>query len=119
MDLQAPDTRPHGSRSTYQGGCRCTPCRAAEASYRALLRQRHLHGRPILGHLVSGVEARRRVRQLKLEGYTATRIAEMAGWHNGHLQFTDRPLIRLKTLLRIRRVARFAMLEGTDAAAAL
>jgi hypothetical protein len=61
---------------------------------------------------VSAVEARRRIRQLKLEGYTETRIAHMAGWKDRHLQTGDRDFVRLKTLARIRRVATFAMLEG-------
>jgi hypothetical protein len=121
QDADVAVERRHGERRTYQAGCTsgpdgtaCTLCRAAEAAYRANLRQRHLKGLPVLGLLVSPVEARRRVRQLKLEGYTAARIAAMAGWRNGHLQFGDRERIRLLTLLRIRRVAHFAMLEGVE-----
>jgi hypothetical protein len=74
----------------------------------------------VLGVLVSPVEARRRIRQLKTEGYPETRIASMAGW-------AERPgaaraartarLIRFFTLRRIQKVADFAMLEGTDGAA--
>lgn len=64
---------------------------------------------------MSAVEARRRIRQLKREGYTETRIAQMAGWQDRHLQIGDRASVRLKTLARIRRVATFAMLEGADA----
>lgn len=109
----------HGTRTCYQAGCKCTPCRAAEAAYRASLRTRHAKGLPILGALVSPVEARRRIRQLKGEGYPETRIASMAGWRDGrsrHVQLKDVPRIRLFTLLRIRRVAVFAMLEGVDLA---
>lgn len=104
----------HGTRAAYQSGCACTPCRAAEATYRTQLRQRKAKGLPLLGMLVRAVEARRRIRQLKLEGYTAARIAHMAGWKDRHLQVGDRDCVRLATLIRIRRVARFAMLEGTD-----
>lgn len=120
-DADVAVNRRHGERRTYQAGCTsgpdgtaCTLCRAAEAAYRATLRQKHLKGLPVLGVLVSPVEARRRVRQLKLEGYTVARIADMAGWRNGHVQFGSRERIRLLTLLRIRRVAAFAMLEGVD-----
>lgn len=102
----------HGTRARYQRGCTCTPCKAAEAAYRANLRVKHLKGLPVLGVLVSPVEARRRVRQLTGEGYTKARVAAMAGWQNGHLQFGAHERIRLATLLRIRRVAIFAMLEG-------
>lgn len=104
----------HGTRSSYQAGCDCLPCKAAEAAYRADLRRRHLKRLPILGALVSPVEARRRVRQLKLEEYTVARIAQLAGWRNGRVQLGQRERIRLSTLVRIRRVARFAMLEGAD-----
>lgn len=107
----------HGTRATYQSGCACTPCRAAEATYRTQLRQRKAKGLPLLGMLVRAVEARRRIRQLKLEGYPTTRIAAMAGWadhRSRHIQFDEQARIRLSTLLRIRRVAAFAMLEGAD-----
>lgn len=106
---------PHGTRSTYQRlGCRCVPCKAAEACYRSSLRGRKARGLPLLGALVSAVEARRRIRQLKREGYSKRRIAHMAGWKNGHIQVGGRPLMRLRTLARVRRVAVFAMLEGAD-----
>jgi hypothetical protein len=112
---RATDPQPaHGTRACYQRGCPCTPCKAAEAAYRADLRLKRLKGLPILGALVSPVEARRRVRQLTGEGYTKARVAAMAGWQNGHLQFGAHQRIRLATLLRIRRVAIFAMLEGAE-----
>ena len=101
-----------GTRGTYQAGCRCFACRVAESTYRAQHRRRKAKGLPTLGMLISPVEARRRIRQLKLEGYTKARIAAMAGWRNRHIQFSPRQRIRLATLLRVRRVARFAMLEG-------
>lgn len=61
------------------------------------------------------IEARRRVRQLELEGYTKPRIAYLAGWKDGrayHVAFRPGQRIRRSTLNRILRVARFAMLEG-------
>jgi hypothetical protein len=110
-DAGVPDP---GSRSRYQAGCRCLPCRAANACYMAQLRGRQARGLPTLGQLISPTDAARRVRQLKREGYTETRIAQMAGWRDRHLQFIGRTRIRLRTYLRIRRVAQFAMLEGHD-----
>jgi hypothetical protein len=59
--------------------------------------------------------ARRRVRQLELEGYPKARIAKLAGWSDGkgyHVTFRPGQSIRRRTLDRILRVARFAMLEG-------
>lgn len=101
-----------GMRSSYQAGCRCVPCRAAEAIYRAKLRKRKAKGLPLLGALISPVEARRRIRQLKGEGYTKARIADMAGWKNRHVQLGRQQRLRLATVLRIREIAKFAMLEG-------
>jgi hypothetical protein len=112
----------HGTRACYKRGCTCTPCKAAEAAYRADLRLKRLKGLPVLGVLVSPVEARRRIRQLKTEGYPETRIASMAGWADGrarHVQLGAARLIRFFTLRRIQKVADFAMLEGTDGAADL
>lgn len=63
------------------------------------------------------IEARRRVRQLVLEGYPKSRIAKLAGWKDGrgyHVEFRKGQIIRRSTLERILRVARFAMLEGVD-----
>lgn len=105
--------REHGTRKTYQREhCRCTLCRAANAAYIADLRAKHLKGKPILGALVSPVEARRRVRQLKLEEYPIARVERMGGWSPRTLQLDRQEQVRLSTLLRIRRVASFAMLEG-------
>lgn len=107
----------HGTRTTYQRQhCRCTPCKAAEAAYRSNLRLRKAKGQPILGALVSAVEARRRVRQLKLEEYPIARVERMGGWSPRTLQLDRQEQIRLSTLVRIRRVASFAMLEGADSA---
>lgn len=114
----------HGTRSRYQAGCRCVPCRAAEAIYRAKLRKRKVKGLPPVGRVVSAIEARRRVRQLLREGYTRARLAEMAGRKGGHLPPVlsnmridpKRAGIRLRTHLLIRRIAIEAMLEGVDEA---
>lgn len=104
----------HGARASYQAGCKCLLCKAAEAAYRSSLRLRKAKGLPLLGSLVSAVEARRRIRQFKREGYSKRRIAHMAGWKNGHIQVGGRQRMRLRTLARIRRVASFAMLEGAE-----
>jgi hypothetical protein len=109
----------HGHRTTYQlAGCRCTPCRAAEALYRAHLRLRKAKGLHLLGALISPVEARLRIRQLQREGYTRGHIARLAGWQKPALSFTHRQRIRFRTWLRIRRVAQFAMCEGLDSSSA-
>jgi hypothetical protein len=56
-----PTTGDHGTRTCYQAGCACTPCRAANAAYIAHLRASYRQHRIPLGHLVSASEAVRRV----------------------------------------------------------
>lgn len=101
----------HGRLAGYKAGCKCLPCRCANADYEARRRRQAgtAQGRAI--------EARRRVRQLEREGYTKARIALLCGWTDGrayHVTFRPGQVIRRSTLAKIRRVARFAMLEGVD-----
>ena len=42
-------TAPHGERRSYQAGCDCDACRAAEATYRATVRLVHRAGKKPLG----------------------------------------------------------------------
>lgn len=104
----------HGIRAAYKRGCRCLPCRAANAAYEALRYRRRCRGETAVSRTI---EARRRVRQLEREGYTKPRIAKLAGWRDGrgyHVTFRRGQGIRRVTLGRILRLARFAMLEGVD-----
>jgi hypothetical protein len=117
---RATDPQPaHGTRASYQRGCTCTPCKAAEAAYRADLRLKRLKGLPILGVLVSPLDAQRKLRQFKLEGYavhedgnTAPSVERLGRWRPRSLQLTRQQRIRLSTHLRVWRLAQWAMLEG-------
>lgn len=108
----------HGTRARFRKGCRCRPCRAANAAYEALRVRRKLWAKPGEGTPREwAVEARRRVRQLEIEGYPKSRIAKMAGWADGrgyHVDFRKVKTIRRSTFNRIVAVARFAQVEGTD-----
>jgi hypothetical protein len=53
---------------------------------------------------------------LKREEYPIARVERMGGWGPRTLQLQRQEQIRFSTLVRIRRVATFAMLEGADAA---
>lgn len=105
----------HGLLRTYKGGCRCFRCRVANARYENNRRQRVARD----GWTAYGwaIEARRRVRQLEIEGYPKSRIAKLAGWRDGrgyHVDIERGQMIRRTTLDRILRVAQYAMLEGVD-----
>lgn len=107
------DVRPHGTRSRYRTGCGCLPCRVANAWYVSRYRRRRLQG--LGAGRKWGVEARRLVRRLEIEGYTKARIARLAGWTDGrayHVTFRPGQAVRWATLERLREVARDAFLEG-------
>lgn len=106
-------TEPHGTRQTYQAGCHCVPCRAAEATYRAGLRRQHARGKLPLGATISAVEAWRRIRQLQVERVSRTELSRRLGLQPRPLRVhPDR--VKLRTLLRIRHLYRQLVLEGPD-----
>jgi hypothetical protein len=102
---------PHGHRGTYQRcGCRCLLCKAAEATYRANLRRRHLTGRPILGQRVSARRTWRRLRSLQIEGFSRADIAAKLGLRCRQLQLQTES-ITLRNALKVQRLYRTVMLE--------
>lgn len=109
----------HGTRASYQRQrCRCVPCRASEATYRADLRRRHARGLPILGAVVSAVETRRQLRLLvteyDTEGDTTqakTEIARRLGIKDGRLRYGAKR-IRVRTMLNVYRLYQMDILAG-------
>jgi transcriptional regulator with XRE-family HTH domain len=55
-------SKPHGTRIKYMGGCRCLPCRAANAQY-AAQRSRAVQA-GLSGKLVPSAEARNHLKEL-------------------------------------------------------
>lgn len=97
----------HGVRWTYQQGCKCVPCRAAEARYRSELRKRHAKGLPILGSILPAADAARMVRSIQIEGYRRRQLAEQAGLHRNTLPgLKPSQLVQLRTILRVKRAYR-------------
>jgi hypothetical protein len=74
-----PDAARHGRRRTYQQGCTCGPCRAANAQYSAAYRAAQASGRPVLGARTAGQDALRLVARLLAEGYRRADIARGIG----------------------------------------
>jgi hypothetical protein len=105
----------HGQRRTYQDGCSCTPCRAAEAAYRADLRRRRVLGRTPLGAHISAVEAWRKIRAMKREGY---RLAELAAYLGlkSRIPRLQPDRITVRNHVKVRRLYR-VLVEGQPAEA--
>ncbi len=109
------DSEPsHGTRASYQHGCRCTPCRAANAAYMSDLRTRRAKGVPILGALISAAEAWRGIRQLRGEDFPHQRITgRRADRHPFIRTYAPDLRIRLRTAVRIAELRRFHWLDET------
>ena len=93
----------HGLRVVYQRGCRCLPCRAAEARYRATLRRQDLRGEVPLGRTVPAGLLWRRVRTLILEGLSEEAICRALGvkaLHFGQDRVTVGSQLRVERLYR-------------------
>ena len=102
----------HGTRPSYQAGCPCVQCRAAEAAYRAALRHTHRMKQIPLGTIVSAVDTWKRIRALKAERVTAGAISRRLGLRRcGLALHADR--VTLKNALKVRLLCR-ALLMGRD-----
>lgn len=103
-------TEAHGTRRHYKAGCHCVPCRAAEAAYRARLRQLHARDRQPLGTVVSASETWKRIRSLRAEHLTDSEISRRLGLRRRGLRVaTDR--VTLITALKVRRLCRSLLMD--------
>lgn len=104
----------HGTRKTYQAGCRCCPCRAANAQYEAARAADKAAGRQRLGCIIPAAEARKRVNQMKSEKISGRAINRQNGLKD-HALVLHPSGITVRKLLRIRRIYRLHMTgEGPD-----
>ena len=110
---------PHGTRARYKTHCPCTPCRAAEAAYRAQLRRLRVHGRQPLGILVSAAATWRQLRALESEGISRRMIADTLGLARPRIDWACGPgaRMRLRTVLRVRAIWRRWCDDEPDAVA--
>jgi hypothetical protein len=66
----------HGSRGAYQAGCRCCPCRAANARYE---QQRARERAKCMAGVVDATPARRHLRRLQRRGIGKRQVARLTG----------------------------------------
>lgn len=105
---------PHGSRTTYQvDGCRCQPCRQANARYLHDLRKRKLRGKIILGAIISAAESRRLLNQLHREQVQRGDVAHALGLKVPQVKVYQH--ITVRKALKIKRLHRMWMSEEASA----
>lgn len=68
--------KPHGTKASYQRGCRCLPCRLAPARYQREYVARKKRGEMLL---ISPDETRERLLQLRKQGLGRRRVSELTG----------------------------------------
>lgn len=104
----------HGTRQCYRSGCRLPVCRAANADYWRAWWQDKQAGRQRLQARISPIEARKRVKQLQVEGMCGVEIVRRLGLKY-HALVLHPDAITVRKALQIRRLYRLTMLEGPDA----
>lgn len=109
------DRRPirHGTRHTYQRGCRCRQCRWAEATYRSQLRKQHTRGQHAPGERIPARSTWRLLESLRKAGYTKAQIARFLGLKRPILDVHP-TVVERGTALRIQAVYEQAMAEGSE-----
>lgn len=103
----------HGRRTTYQAGCRCLQCRRGNASYQTQIRQAKAKGQRLPGMRVSASQTWRRIRLLRIEGFTLAELARRLGLHAPMLQFDTR-VVTVRTEQRMEAFYVAVMAEGPE-----
>jgi len=96
----------HGTRANYQHGCRCTPCKAANAQYQLTYRGLCARNIPRPCAVVSSRPARRLLTGFRREWLSQYRLAHELGKASHSLRIQPKGITRTK-LAAIERLARF------------
>lgn len=100
----------HGIRASYKRGCKCLPCRTANADYVRTWRTRKVTGRPIWGQHIPAGDTWRRLRALVTDYGSRAAVSRAYGTANGHIRFG--PRVTLRTYVRVLRLYRQMNPEG-------
>lgn len=101
----------HGTRNTYRSGCRCLPCKAANARYWSWWHQRRQAGHCPLGARIPAKVAQRRVAALLLERYRKAQLARLLGLRRFRPELHPE-VITVRTHLKIQRLHRLLLSEA-------
>lgn len=86
-------------------------CKAANATYWASWRRTKNAGKLPLGALVPASEAHQLIKVLRAEWLKRCALAQALGRHHDLAKLTHQHMIRLRTLLKVRRLYRLRMRE--------
>src|SRR5262245_66426929 len=100
----------HGTRACYRSGCRRPECRAANAKHVQDWRRLQHVGKVPLGRLVPANEAWQILRSLEREHFRPGMIAALLGLKSRCPRIQE-SVIRLRTALKFRRLARLYLSE--------
>lgn len=109
-DAVAIDRR-HGERRSYQLGCRCVQCRAANASYQQRRYADRKAGRAALGSHVPSARLHIMMKVLRIEQLSNGEVAAILGWGRNYSKFYHRSRVALRTVLKVQRLYRERVLE--------
>lgn len=100
----------HGLRATYETGCRCTPCRAANARYWTAWRRARLAQRPPLGSRIPAARTHILLRVIRTEGISHRRLGrEVFGSYRQYKRVRTEPVCTLRTALKVQRFYRLVV----------
>lgn len=91
----------HGLRRSYQHGCHCDDCRAANAAYSVWYRDAYRSGRLPLGAHVDKREAERLIQALLVERFQKKDLAHALGKKRPGLQLVH-TAVTVRTVLALR-----------------
>lgn len=103
----------HGTRASYKAGCHCLQCRRGNASYQTSIRQAKARGRRLPGQHVPAGRTWRRIRLLRIEGFSLAELARRLGLQRPQLQF-DTERVRVSTEQRVEAFYAAVMAEGPE-----
>ncbi len=103
----------HGARKAYQAGCRCLPCRSANAAYQNCYRAKLRDGRPVLGKKQNGHETAIKLRYLIGEGYSPGVLMSLIGLRRRTFyEHIHSYPVTLRVAFKVQRFWRQQQIEG-------
>lgn len=100
----------HGTRRGYRAGCRCLPCRSANAVYEARRAAARLAGHPFLGSRVSAARTHILLKVIRTEGISNRRLGrELFGSYRAYKRVHAEAQCELRTALKVQRFYRLVV----------